>query len=37
MAILNRRDFILALSRQEIDVFFVDFDDLQQEFIKYML
>ncbi|MBD2277398.1 MAG: UPF0175 family protein [Dolichospermum sp. DEX189] len=28
---LNRRDFILALSRQQIDVFSVDFDDLQEE------
>ena len=28
---LNRRDFILSLSRQQIDVFSVDFDDLQEE------
>ena len=28
---LNRRDFILALSHQQIDVFSVDFDDLQEE------
>lgn len=28
---LNRRDFIAALTREEIDVFSVDFDDLQQE------
>jgi predicted HTH domain antitoxin len=28
---LNRRDFIAALAREQIDVFSVDFDDLQQE------
>lgn len=28
---LNRRDFIAALTREQIDVFSVDFDDLQQE------
>lgn len=28
---LNRRDFIEALAREQVDVFVVDFDDLQQE------
>ncbi|MBD2567145.1 UPF0175 family protein [Anabaena lutea] len=28
---LDRTDFILALSREKIDVFNVDFDDLQRE------
>ncbi|MBD2594479.1 UPF0175 family protein [Nostoc spongiaeforme FACHB-130] len=28
---LNRRDFLAALTREQVDVFTVDFDDLQQE------
>ncbi|PSM47188.1 hypothetical protein C7Y66_21155 [Chroococcidiopsis sp. CCALA 051] len=28
---LNRRDFLMALSREQVDVFAVDFDDLQRE------
>jgi predicted HTH domain antitoxin len=28
---LNRRDFLAALVREQVDVFIVDFDDLQQE------
>ena len=28
---LNRRDFLSALARQKIDVFQVDFEDLDQE------
>ncbi|QYX32263.1 UPF0175 family protein [Sphaerospermopsis torques-reginae] len=28
---LDRTDFILALSREKVDVFHVDFDDLQRE------
>jgi predicted HTH domain antitoxin len=28
---LNRRDFLAALVREQVDVFTVDFDDLQQE------
>lgn len=28
---LNRRDFIEALAREQVDVFVVDFDDLQRE------
>jgi hypothetical protein len=28
---LNRRDFLAALAREQVDVFTVDFDDLQQE------
>jgi predicted HTH domain antitoxin len=28
---LNRRDFLAALAREQVDVFIVDFDDLQQE------
>lgn len=28
---LNRRDFLTALAREQVDVFTVDFDDLQQE------
>lgn len=28
---LDRTDFILALSREKVDVFNVDFDDLQRE------
>ena len=28
---LNRRDFIEALTREQVDVFVVDFDDLQRE------
>ncbi len=28
---LNRRDFLSTLAREQIDVFTVDFDDLQQE------
>ncbi|MFN6514728.1 MAG: UPF0175 family protein [Nostoc sp. CreGUA01] len=28
---LNRRDFLAALAREQIDVFTVNFDDLQQE------
>lgn len=31
LAGLNRRDFLAALTRERIDVFQVDFDDLQQE------
>jgi len=28
---LNRRDFLAALAREQVDVFVVDFDDLQRE------
>lgn len=28
---LNRRDFMEALAREQVDVFIVDFDDLQRE------
>lgn len=28
---LNRRDFLAALEREQVDVFVVDFDDLQRE------
>ena len=28
---LNRKDFIEALEREQVDVFVVDFDDLQRE------
>jgi predicted HTH domain antitoxin len=28
---LNRKDFLSALAREQVDVFVVDFDDLQQE------
>lgn len=28
---LNRQDFIEALAREQVDVFVVDFDDLQRE------
>jgi predicted HTH domain antitoxin len=28
---LNRRDFLTALAREQVDVFSVDFDDLEQE------
>ncbi|MDV2998224.1 MAG: hypothetical protein N4J56_007929 [Chroococcidiopsis sp. SAG 2025] len=28
---LNRRDFLMALFREQVDVFAVDFDDLQRE------
>lgn len=28
---LNRRDFIAALAREQVDVFAVDFDDLERE------
>ncbi len=28
---LNRRDFLAALAREQVDVFSVDFNDLQQE------
>lgn len=28
---LNRRDFLIALAREQVDVFVVDFNDLQQE------
>lgn len=28
---LNRKDFIEALAREQVDVFVVDFDDLQRE------
>jgi predicted HTH domain antitoxin len=28
---LNRRDFLAALAREQVDVFAVDFDDLQRE------
>ncbi|MEA5628222.1 UPF0175 family protein [Nostoc sp. UHCC 0251] len=28
---LDRTDFLLALSREEVDAFTVDFDDLQRE------
>jgi predicted HTH domain antitoxin len=28
---LNRRDFLIALAREQEDVFVVDFNDLQQE------
>ncbi|MCC5666605.1 UPF0175 family protein [Nostoc sp. CHAB 5784] len=31
IADLNRTDFLLALSREQIDAFIVDFDDLQRE------
>jgi predicted HTH domain antitoxin len=29
---LNRRDFLAVLAREQVDVFTVDFDDLQREF-----
>ncbi|MGA7932493.1 MAG: UPF0175 family protein [Kovacikia sp.] len=29
---LDRTDFLLALSREQVDAFVVDFDDLQREF-----
>jgi predicted HTH domain antitoxin len=29
---LNRRDFLETLAREQVDVFTVDFDDLQREF-----
>nr|WP_199755889.1 hypothetical protein [Chroococcidiopsis cubana] len=28
---MNRRDFLAALEREQVDVFVVDFDDLQRE------
>lgn len=28
---LNRRDFLVALAREQVDVFVVDMDDLQRE------
>jgi predicted HTH domain antitoxin len=28
---LNRRDFLIALAREQVDVFVVDFNELQQE------
>ena len=28
---LNRKDFLMALAREQVDVFVVDFDDLQRE------
>lgn len=28
---LNRRDFLIAIAREKIDVFSVDLDDLQEE------
>ncbi len=28
---LNRKDFLSALAREQVDVFVVDFDDLQRE------
>jgi len=28
---LNRRDFLMAIAREQVDVFVVDFDDLQRE------
>ena len=28
---LNRRDFLAALAREQVDVFVVNFDDLQRE------
>ncbi|MDY6781235.1 MAG: UPF0175 family protein [Cyanobacteriota bacterium] len=28
---LNRRDFLAALAREQVDVFTVDFEDLQRE------
>lgn len=28
---LNRRDFLVALAREQVDVFAVDWDDLQRE------
>ena len=28
---LNRRDFLAALAREQVDVFVVDFDDLERE------
>ncbi|AVH69081.1 UPF0175 family protein [Nostoc sp. 'Lobaria pulmonaria (5183) cyanobiont'] len=31
IADLDRTDFLLALSREQIDAFIVDFDDLQRE------
>ena len=31
IADLDRTDFLLALSREKIDAFIVDFDDLQRE------
>ncbi|MEY3403805.1 MAG: hypothetical protein RLZZ86_3427 [Cyanobacteriota bacterium] len=31
---LNRRDFLAALAREQVDVFSVDFDDLEQELAR---
>jgi predicted HTH domain antitoxin len=28
---LNRKEFLLALAREKVDVFLVDFDDLKRE------
>ena len=28
---LNRREFLMALAREQVNVFIVDFDDLQRE------
>ena len=32
---LNRRDFIEALTREQVDVFVVDFDDLQRKLYHF--
>ena len=34
IAALNRRDFLASLAREQVDVFSVDFDDLQQELAR---
>ena len=34
IADLNRRDFLAALAREQVDVFSVDFDDLEQELAR---
>ncbi len=31
IADLNRRDFLMALAREKVDAFVVDFDDLKRE------
>ncbi len=31
---LNRRDFLTALAREQMDVFSVDFDDLEKELTR---
>ena len=34
IADLNRRDFLAALAREQVDVFSVDFEDLEQELAR---